>query len=107
VVTEVKLEPGRRVMLLDVDVARAAKPEGVIAAACGIREESAAADALRFRTCGISGTRAVVCLATNERPRRIAVGGKPLDQTSWQFENGVLALHFENDAAGMDVEILH
>ena len=88
-VTEMKLEPGRCVMLLDIDVARATTPEGAIAAACGIRKESAAADAMRFRASGIAGSRAVVCVAT-KGVRGASPGGKPWTRHHGGL-NGVLS----------------
>lgn len=102
VVKEVELNPGRRVMLLDV---AQRQREGIIAAACRVREVSMTAEAIRFRAEGIGGSSAVVCLSMARPPREVKVGGKVSEKNGWEYADGLLWVRFLNSAEGVDVAL--
>ncbi len=99
-VNEVEVAPGKRFLLVDVGVA--GKAEGVIAAACRVREQKVTPDAVTFKADGIARTKAVVCIALSAKPRSITVDGEDAQS---KFAEGVLWLHFENSVKGRAVEI--
>ena len=103
--TEVQLEGGRRVMLLDVDAATAGRREGVIAASCGVRDETVTHDAIRFRASGVEASPAVVCIASSHEPRSITIDGKTSDPSSCTWRDGLLWLRFENSSSGLTVSL--
>ena len=104
VVNEVNLTPGDRAMLLDVDAVTTDR-EGVIAAACGIREESVTPDAISFRAFGVAGSDAVVCIASRHPPKRITVGEQLLPQAAWHYDAGLLRIQFQNSPNSLTVNI--
>jgi hypothetical protein len=105
VIPEVELKPGLRTMLLDVEQAIAAQNPGVLAAACAIRDQTIAPGIIRFRATGVAGSRAVVCLATQSKPRGITVDHQPLKESASHFNEGLLWIEFENSPTGVDVQI--
>jgi hypothetical protein len=102
-VKEAALTPGRRLMLLDL--ASPTLKEGVIAAACRVKDQTVIPGTIRFHTDGVAGSEAVVCVLSQQAPREVAVGGKPLTHNAWEFTDGLLRLRFENSAEGVEVEI--
>lgn len=105
ITNEVALTPGRRAMLLDIDAATAHKREGVLAAACGVRDQTVTGDSIRFRAAGVEGSDAVVCVAINAQPHGVTINGKLLIDGAWQFRDGLLWIHFANTADGLEIEI--
>ena len=104
VVNAVALIPGSRAMLLDVATATAEK-EGILAAACGVREESVTADAISFRAFGVAGSNAVVCIASRRAPKTVTVGGILLASANWHFDSGLLWLRFQNSPEPVAIEV--
>jgi hypothetical protein len=105
VVHEVELNPGRREMLLDVDAATAGGHEGILAAACGVKDVSVTPKEIRFRATGVQGSEAMVCVAINHPPRTVVVNGKTIAEGLWRFADGLMWIGFENSATGLNVEI--
>jgi hypothetical protein len=99
------LKPGRREMLLDVDAATAGGHEGILAAACGVKDTSVTSKSIRFRATGVEGSEAVVCIAVSHQPRTVAIDGKIGADDSWQFVQGLLRVRFVNSASGVNVEV--
>ena len=104
VVSEFAVEPGRRALLLDLAALPAGR-EGVVAAACRVRDEAVTATEIRFRADGTEGSRAVVRVAMPKAPASVTVGGKALGPESFDFSDGSLRLRFANVADGVSVVI--
>ena len=107
ITNEVTLVPGSRAMLLDVATPTAEKKEGILAAACGVREESVTADAISFRAFGVAGSNAVVCIASRRDPKTVTVGGISLPPANWHFDSGLLWLRFQNSPESVAIEVKH
>jgi hypothetical protein len=105
--TSVTLAPGTRSLLIDVDrVAMDARgAPRILAAACGIDEESITPESMRFRAKGVEGSRAVAIIAVPAAPKEVTVDDKPLDPQDHLYKDGLLRLSFTNKAGGVRVSI--
>ena len=101
VVTDFEVTAGKRAVLVDLGNMRGGH-EGIVAAACRIRDENNSSRALKFKADGIEGSNAVVCIALSTRPRQVQLAGKP---TPVDYTGGILRLHFINSATAIDVVI--
>lgn len=95
---------GRRALLLDLDAAPK-NWEGVVAAACRVRDQSVSGDSIRFRADGIEGSHAVVCVALSAAPRDVTLNGNTVEKQSYGYADGILRLSFVNSAQSVAVEI--
>ena len=84
VVNIVRLAPGGRAFLVDLD--RVGKAEGVVAAACRVRNEVIGEDAVTFDADGVEGSRAVVCVKRTAAPSAVTVDGEPLPDEAFEFD---------------------
>jgi hypothetical protein len=108
VVTEVKMEPARRALLLDLDEVKKSGPAPrVIAAACRIRDEIAATDRgrLSFHTEGVAESDGVVRILAPRVPSSVWINGQPIPKTDQDFDHGTLRIRFPNSPQGAFVEI--
>ena len=103
VVESVNLAPGGRAVLVDLD--RVLKDEGVVAAACRVRNEVISGDAVAFDADGVGGSRAVVCVKLDAAPSAVTLDGDPLPTGDFEFAGGLLRIRFENRADPRRVEI--
>lgn len=104
VMKEYALSPGRRALLVDLDSIPQGH-QGVIAAACRVRNHTVAPGSIKFRADGIAQSPAVVCVALSSAPRSVELNGKVLEGEGYDFEDGILRLRFTNTADGIDVVI--
>lgn len=102
--TEVRLDPGKRALLVDLDrfSARRAK---IVAAACRVREENVKGRTLRFRATGIGDTQAVMRLILPSAPRSVTINGQPLPASAYDFDGQTLRLHFPNSTEEVQGEV--
>lgn len=103
VVNAVRLAPGGRAVLIDLD--RVLKEEGVVAAACRVRNEAIAEGAVTFDADGLEGSRAVVCVKLAAGPSAVTVDDEPLPTADYEFADGLLRLRFLNSADPRSVKI--
>ena len=104
VVTDVRLEPGRRALLVDMDAFPKSRPR-IVAAACRVRGETVTRDALRFTASGIADTNAVVRILLPAPPTAVLVNNQPLPADRYDYENNTLRLRFPNTPDGVTVEV--
>jgi hypothetical protein len=104
VVKRAELPAGRRSVLVDLD-AFPRGHEGVVAAACRVREERVSAEGVRFRADGVAESQGVVCVALAAAPKEVRVKGRPAEAGSYEYADGVLRVRFTNAAEGFEVEI--
>lgn len=105
ILNRVAITPGRRFLMLDLDVASASTSPSVVAAACRIHEEHANARSLTFFADGIANTEAVVRIRIQRKPVRILVNGKPLGHKDYEISRGTLRVRFPNSAQPVPVEV--
>jgi hypothetical protein len=105
VLTNVRLTPGSRSLLLTLDTPSAGTSPAVVAAACKIRDVQASKTKLRFLSDGIADTNAFVRVRTRLRPANISVNGKPLEQKDYKITRNTLLVHFLNSVDPVRVEI--
>jgi hypothetical protein len=101
VVSSIEIYPGMRSVLVDLD-AMPKGHEGVVAAACRIRGEIIAADAIRLQADGVEQSDAVLCVALSRKPRQVLFDGKAAD---FEYADGILRLRFVNTVAPRKIEI--
>ncbi len=101
---DVRVSPGQRVLLLDLD-AFPRETEGVVAAACRVRDQKLAADTISFRADGIAESNAVVRVLLSKKPAAIHLGEESLPADAWDYADGLLRIRFENRADSVAVEI--
>lgn len=104
VVKEFAVTSGRRALLVDLDSLPRGH-EGLVAAACRVRQHAVLPDSIRFHADGIAQTSAVICVAINHPPRSVDVAGKALDAGQYDYADGLLRFRFTNTAEGVDVVI--
>ena len=104
VVKEFTVSPGRRALLVDLD-SMPAGHEGVIAAACRVRDYVTSGQSISFRADGIEQSPAVVCVAIPKAPQSVDLDGKPLEAPNYDYAEGILRLRFTNTAKGVSVVI--
>ena len=105
VLSEYKIEPGSRVLLLDLAKLPAGK-EGVIAAASRVRDETTTPEHIQFRADGIEQTQAVLRIRIRKPPSAVKLKGVTAAHDQYDYTDGTLRLHFTNSADGKEVEII-
>jgi hypothetical protein len=109
IVETVRLTPGSRRLLLDLDRALARTPApAVLASACKVLGAERSADgSFSFHAEGPDRTEAVARLALTEEPREVLLDGQPLpaEARTWDAATRTLLLRFPNAAAGQRVTV--
>ena len=106
VVSEVKITPGRRALLLDLDVAgKSGGIPRIAAAAARIRDEKTTPGGLSFRAEGVAETEGIVRIIAPHAPSSVRINGEPLQAGAWDFDGGALSVRFSNSPEGARVEI--
>ncbi len=105
IVTNVRLTPGRRILLLDLDEEPSSTTPTVIAAACRIRDEHATVDKFAFLADGVANTNAIIRVRTHFKPTRVLVGGKPLNRKDYEMDRDTLRIRIKNSANPLPIEI--
>ena len=105
-VSDVRLAPGRRALLLDLDaVKKTGAAPRIIAAACRIRDETATPGSLSFRAEGIAESEGIVRLVAPHAPSSVHVNGQPLQSDASSFADGTLSVRFANSPEGVPVVV--
>ncbi len=97
VLDSVKLAPGSRYFLRDLDLARAGKPQ-LLASACKALAVGQPDQILSFLVEGVVQTPAVMLFRTSYPPKSVTLDGQPVEQTDFSKKDGLLWLHFVNEA---------
>ncbi|TCO95594.1 hypothetical protein EV701_101281 [Chthoniobacter flavus] len=106
IVLEVKLTPGRRALLLDLDAVKKSVPgPRVIAAAGRIREEGATPTAFRFHVEGVAETGGVALLLCKRAPKSVRLNGTAATESAFEFNDDILRIRFPNSPEGTQVEV--
>jgi hypothetical protein len=98
----VRLEPGTRYLLLDLDRPRSPAPS-VLASACKTLGAQTAPDgSFQFYAEGPDRVEAVMCIAMPAAPREVILDGRPLpmDARTWDGQSKIVRLRFPNSPAG-------
>ena len=101
----VRVSPGSRFLLLDLDAIPVNSIPIVVAAACRISEEKASADVFSFMTDGIAHTKAVLRVRTSRPPVSVFVGEKPLGHEEFEMDGDTLLVRFVNSGDPLRIEI--
>jgi hypothetical protein len=107
IVTSVKLTPGRRVLLVDVDSVKASFPR-VLASACKVMGGAQTpGGGIRFLARGPDQTEAAIRVGLPRPPRTITVDQQPAapDSRTWDEPSRTLLVRFPNKAQGRQVAI--
>lgn len=92
-VTEYKVTPGVRGVLVDVD---AMPKTGVIAAACRIGQTKLTDNTLEFATDGIAETNGMVVIKMPSAPKTATIDGQPVPADQMSYADGLLRLKLAN-----------
>ncbi|MBC8105294.1 MAG: hypothetical protein H7Z14_01795 [Anaerolineae bacterium] len=93
VINGARIEPGERVLLLDLSAAREV---GVVAAACRVLEEAISSSTITLLTDGIEATNGVVCIKLPRAPKSIRVNDQRISTSDFEYGHGVLRVRFTN-----------
>jgi hypothetical protein len=104
VLREVRIAPGKRFLLYDLDVAGNPEPH-VVAAACRVRNERVSGGSLRFQADGVADSRAVVRCAVKSAPAQVSIDGKPAGDTLYDDASRTLLLRFPNTTSPRQIEV--
>ena len=105
--TTVRISPGARLLLYDVDHPHARAPS-VLASACKVLGAQKADDgSFRFYAEGPAGTEAVIRVALERRPEEVSLDHKPLraEPASWDAPTKTLLLRFPNSPSGHGLRV--
>jgi hypothetical protein len=103
VIDSLKLVPGTRALLVDLD--RTADGVGVVAAACRTRHQTITDDAITFDADGLPGSIGVVALKLDKAPQSVSVDGEALPAEAHDFADGVLRIRFTNQVEPVRVTV--
>lgn len=93
VITEYKVTPGARGLLVDLD----AMPKvGVVAAACRYGETTITDNAIAFATDGQADTNGVVCVKVPAEPKTVTLNGTPLAAGAYDYADGLVRIRMAN-----------
>jgi hypothetical protein len=104
VVKEYAIKPASRGLLIDL-ASLPKDTQGVVAAACRIKDQKITADAITFHADGIDATGAVVLVAMNHAPASVEIGGKAMPADVIDYADGILRLKFANSVEGTQISI--
>jgi hypothetical protein len=107
IVSSVKLTPGRRCLLYDVDRVRNFFPR-VLASTCRTLDLTTTKEGFfRFRAHGPERSEALLRIGLREAPRKVMLDGKPLADDSWAWDDAshLVLLRFPDKAAGRQIVI--
>lgn len=99
---KVRLVPGTRVFLLDLDRKKPRKTH-VLAAACKVLEKPATTGVFNATVEGVGGTPAIVLLQWPEVPESVSLDGKPLTDWTYSKDEKLLWIRFPNEARPRDL----
>lgn len=102
--SQVSLEPGQRVLLLDLNQFPTRTPR-IVAAACRVRDTQVTRRQVSFHADGIAATQGVVCLTLPRAPQQVEVNGQALPTTSYDYTDNILRVRFANSPAGAMVAV--
>jgi hypothetical protein len=92
---QVKVAPGSRYLLLDLE-SKSLASQGVLAAACKVTKSDRSAKSWLVE--GVDETPACVLLRVNKRPLSVTLDGKATSSLDYSPENKLLWIRFENEA---------
>lgn len=98
-VKEFPISSGRRAVLIDLD-SMPKDHQGIIAAACRVRDQVIGPKSISFHADGLEGSQAVVCVTMSRQPHSVEMDGKPMAAEEYTYSDGILRLHFTNHARG-------
>ena len=101
---DVRIAPGKRFLLYDLDIAGDAAPH-IVAAACRVRNERASEKSLTFQADGVAESQAVVRCAVKSAPVQVSIDGKPVGDTVYDAASRTLLLRFPNTVSPTLVEV--
>ncbi len=97
VLDSVKLEPGSRYFLRDLDAAHTREPQ-LLASACKSLEMGRADKSLSFVVEGVAQTPAVMLLRAERPPTSITLDGQAVERFNFSKQDGLLWIRFTNEA---------
>ncbi len=97
VLDSVIIEPGTRFFLRDLDTPHERGPQ-LLAAACKALLTKREDNSLSFAVEGVAQTSAVLLLRTEHPPKSVALDGQPVAQIDFSKTDGLLWIHFDNEA---------
>jgi hypothetical protein len=95
--SSVTLVPGDRFFLRDLDAEHAAKPQ-LLASACKAMPVKSPDKSLTYLVEGVAQTPAVLLFRTAQAPRSVALDGQPVEHFDFSKADGLLWVHFVNEA---------
>jgi hypothetical protein len=101
---QIRIEPGSRHFLLDLDAA-AASTRHLLASACKALAKEESAGQLRYTVEGVGNTPALVLLRAPKSPGRVTLAGKPLKDFEYSASDKLLWVRFDNDVVPRELSI--
>ncbi len=100
----VKLTPGSRFLLLDLDSIPSPEPQ-VLASACKTITKERTDHSLTLTVEGVAATEAVVLVRVPIAPRAVTLAGKPLKTIEHSAADQLLWIRFQNEARPRELQI--
>jgi hypothetical protein len=93
----IAVTPGSRLFLLDLDAVKSKQPR-LLASACKALPLKSGEGTQAWTVEGVGNTRGIVLLATDKAPKRIQLDGMDHKDFNFSPEDGLLHIHFPNEA---------
>jgi hypothetical protein len=100
----VSLEPGSRMLLLDLDSVRDKSPR-LLASACKALLKKSSNSNLEYVVEGVGETPAILMLSADKAPRSVTLDGKPLEAVQYSSNDKLAWIRFENTAAPRELKV--
>ena len=97
VLDHVRLDPGSRYFLRDLDAAPVREPQ-LLASACKALPVKSPAKTLSFLVEGVAQTPVVMLFRAAHPPSAVTLDGQPVEQFDFSKADGLLWIHFVNEA---------
>lgn len=104
VLTDVAVNPGSRMLLLDLAQSDSTIPK-VVAAACRVREQNYKGTSLTFRADGIGSTNGLVRIVSRTPPQKVRIAGVVQDASTYDYSHGTTRIRFQNSVTPVLVEV--
>ena len=95
---DIKLSPGSRCFLIDLDLAHSGKPH-LLASACKALPKEQTRNQISFTVEGVAETPGIILLESPKPPQAVTLDGKNLTSFEYSAKERLLWIHFENSVA--------
>lgn len=103
VVNSLKLVPGTRALLVDLD--RVPETAGIVAAACRANKQKVTNDLITFQVDGLEDSPGIVAINIDKAPQCVTIDGNTIAGDAYDYDDGILRIRFTNHAVPQQIAV--